>query len=224
MTALIDVRGLTRTFGTGSHAIRAIDDLDFRVDRGEFVAIVGSSGSGKSTLMNMLGCLDQPTSGSYHLAGVDVGELSDRRRAGLRSRTIGFVFQSFHLLPHNSVVENVMLSEVYRRGPRAGRRERAEAALELVGLSHRLEQVPTTLSGGERQRVAVARALLGQPPLLLCDEPTGNLDSTTTASVLGLIEEIHRAGQTVVMITHEHDVAARAGRIVEMADGQVVAA
>ncbi len=221
MTALIDVQNLTRTFGDGPHAIRAIDALDFRVDEGEFVAIIGSSGSGKSTLMNVLGCLDRPTSGSYMLAGIDVTTLSDRRRAGLRSRGIGFVFQSFHLLPNSSVIENVMLSEVYRRGVRHDRRRRAEAVLDLVGLSHRLEQMPTTLSGGERQRVAIARAVLGQPPLLLCDEPTGNLDSTTTEAVLGLIEDIHDAGQTVVMITHEHDVAERADRVVEMADGRL---
>ena len=219
--ALISVDSLTRTFGSGSNPIRALDGVTLDIAEGEFVAIIGSSGSGKSTLMNILGCLDRPTAGTYRFLGIDVGTLSEKRRAGLRGRGIGFVFQSFHLLQHRSVIENVMLAEVYRHGSRRNRRERAAAVLQQVGLAHRIEQLPTTLSGGERQRVAVARALLNRPPLLLCDEPTGNLDSATTASVLGLIREINEAGQTVVMITHDDDVAAEAERVVRMTDGKL---
>lgn len=218
---LIEINELTRSFGTEPNLVQALNGVTLRVNEGDFIAIVGSSGSGKSTLMNILGCLDRPTSGSYRFLGTDVGSLSEKRRAGLRGRGIGFVFQSFHLLPHRPVIENVMLAEIYRRSSRRDRRLRAKSVLDQVGLSHRLDHLPTTLSGGERQRVAVARALLNRPPLLLCDEPTGNLDSGTTESVLELIAEIHDAGQTVAMITHDDDVAARAERIVRMADGKL---
>lgn len=205
----------------GDPGVVALDEVDLTVRAGEWVAIVGPSGSGKSTLMNIIGCLDGYTSGSYRFDGIDVGELTDRQRAGLRSTRIGFVFQSFHLLAHRSVTENVMLSEVYRRGPRRGRVTRAVAALDLVGLGHRAEFLPTRLSGGERQRVAIARALMGSPRLLLCDEPTGNLDSTTTAAVLDLLAELHARGTTILMITHEHEVAARADREVRIVDGRL---
>ena len=171
--------------------------------------------------MNILGCLDTPTAGSYRFDGIEVGELSDRQRTGLRSRGIGFVFQSFHLLAHRTVRENVMLADVYRGAAWRGRRTRAEAALEQVGIAHRAEFLPTRLSGGERQRVAIARALMGSPRLLLCDEPTGNLDSTTTATVLDLVADLHRGGMTIAMITHEHDVAARARRHVRISDGNL---
>ncbi len=199
--------------------VDALVDVNLAVSEGDWVAIVGPSGSGKSTLLNIVGCLDTQTSGSYKFDGIDVADLSDRQRAGLRCRGIGFVFQSFHLLAHRTVTENVMLAGIYRKSPREDRRERAAAALDRVGLAHRAEYLPTKLSGGERQRVAIARALAGSPRVLLCDEPTGNLDSTTTAAVLELFAELNRQGMTIVMITHERDVAARAGQQVQIIDG-----
>ncbi|HUX75646.1 MAG TPA: ATP-binding cassette domain-containing protein, partial [Anaerolineae bacterium] len=179
-------------------------------------------GAGKSTLLNVIGCLDRPTSGSYFFDGIDTATLSDNERAGLRSRRIGFVFQSFHLLPHRSVLENVMLAEVYRRQSRRGRRERALAAIEKVGLSHRVDFLPTKLSGGEKQRVAIARALVGSPSLLLCDEPTGNLDSKTSANLLDLFEALNQQGLTLVIVTHDENIAKRAGRRVQIVDGSLM--
>lgn len=199
--------------------MRALDGANLRINEGDYVAIVGPSGSGKSTLLHLLGLLDQPTHGVYRLDGIDTRDLSERDRAGLRSSRIGFVFQSFHLLGHRTTVENVMLSEVYRPESRAGRRDRAEAALIQVGLSHRLDAFPTTLSGGERQRVAVARALVGKPSLLLADEPTGNLDSVTSAQILDLFDELHNGGLTLAVITHDEDVSGRAERRVRINDG-----
>lgn len=199
----------------------ALIDVDLTVDRGQWVAIVGRSGSGKSTLLNVLGCLDRQTSGTFLFDGVDVNELTDRQRAGLRSRGIGFVFQSFHLMAHRSVIENVMLAEVYRKENSTGRRQRAEATLDLVGLGHRVDFMPTKLSGGERQRAAIARAIMGAPSVLLCDEPTGNLDSLTTKSILDLFADLNDQGLTVIMITHEADVAARAQRQVRIVDGRL---
>lgn len=199
----------------------ALIDVDLTVDRGQWVAIVGRSGSGKSTLLNVLGCLDRQTSGTFLFDGVDVNELTDRQRAGLRSRGIGFVFQSFHLMAHRSVIENVMLAEVYRKENSIGRRQRAEATLDLVGLGHRVDFMPTKLSGGERQRAAIARAIMGAPSVLLCDEPTGNLDSLTTKSILDLFADLNDQGLTVIMITHEADVAARAQRQVRIVDGRL---
>jgi ABC-type lipoprotein export system ATPase subunit len=215
---VIELVGLGRRF-PGDPPVDALVSVNLSVAEGDWVAIIGPSGSGKSTLMNILGCLDTPTSGSYRFDGIEVSELTDRQRTGLRARGIGFVFQSFHLLAHRTVRENVMLADVYRGAARRGRRERAEAALEQVGIGHRSGFLPTRLSGGERQRVAIARALMGSPRLLLCDEPTGNLDSTTTATVLDLVADLHRGGMTIAMITHEHDVAARARRQVRMTDG-----
>jgi ABC-type lipoprotein export system ATPase subunit len=215
---VVELRQLGRRYGTDL-PVDALRNVDLHVAEGEWLAIAGPSGSGKSTLLNVLGCLDVPTSGTYRFDGIDVAALSDRSRAGLRSRGFGFVFQSFHLLGHRTVLENVMLSEVYREGPRRGRRERARAALDRVGLSHRAEFLPTRLSGGERQRVAVARAVMGEPRLLLCDEPTGNLDSVTTLRVLELFGALNDAGLTIVMITHDQDVARRARRQVRIVDG-----
>lgn len=220
VTAVVELCSLGRQFGTDP-PVNALVDVNLRVERGDWVAVVGPSGSGKSSLLNIIGCLDTQTAGTYRFLGVDVADLSDKQRAGLRGRGIGFVFQSFHLLAHRTVVENVMLAEVYRREPRRGRRARAVTMLEQVGLGHRENFVPTSLSGGERQRVAIARALMGSPGLLLCDEPTGNLDSTTTASVLELFADLNRTGITVLMITHEHDVAARARRQVHIVDGRL---
>jgi macrolide transport system ATP-binding/permease protein len=215
---LVEIAGLGRTFGT-EPPVHALVDVNLTVREREWVAIVGPSGSGKSTLLSIIGCLDTPTAGSYKFDGIDVAKLSDRERAGLRCRALGFVFQSFHLIETRTVIENVMLSEIYQKQTRRGRRERAAAALEEVGLAQRAEFLPTKLSGGERQRVAIARALARSPRLLLCDEPTGNLDSTTTNSILDLLTALNERGRTIVMITHERDVAERASRQVQMIDG-----
>lgn len=217
---VIDLRALGRRFGTDP-PVDALIDVDLRINRGEWVAVEGPSGSGKSTLLNVLGCLDRHTSGTYLFDGIDVTGLDDGARAGLRSRRIGFIFQSFHLLGHRSVLENVMLAEVYRRQSRAGRRQRAMEALDVVGMTHRAEFTPTHLSGGERQRVAVARALLGSPSVLLADEPTGNLDSHATESLLDLLASLHRDGLTLILITHDRDVAARAQRRLHIVDGSL---
>ena len=209
-----------RTFGSIAPVV-ALREVDLEVDVGEWVAVVGASGSGKTTLLNIIGCLDRPTTGSYRLDGMDVADLSDPQRAGLRSRVFGFIFQSFHLLSYRTVLESVMLAEVYRRRPRAGRRDRALAALEAVGLEGRDEFLPTQLSGGQRQRVAIARALVNGPRLLLCDEPTGNLDSISAKGILELIRGLHSQGLTIMMITHDPGVAAWAQRKVTIADGQL---
>jgi ABC-type lipoprotein export system ATPase subunit len=215
---LIELAGLSRTFGTDP-PVHALREVDLTVDRGEWLAIVGPSGSGKTTLLNVLGCLDRQTAGTYSFDGIDVAELADDERAGLRSRAIGFVFQSFHLLAHRSVLENVMVAEVYRGQSPEGRAQRAMRALERVNLGHRASFLPTRLSGGERQRVAIARALTGAPELLLCDELTGNLDSVTASSVLDLLDLLDDPRPTIVMITHDPDVARRAGRQVRIVDG-----
>ncbi|MFF4777681.1 ABC transporter ATP-binding protein [Microtetraspora fusca] len=202
--------------------VRALADVSLRVDRGDYLAVVGPSGSGKSTLLNVLGLLDRPTSGSYRLDGTETTELADGARTRLRGGRIGFVFQSFHLLAHRSVVENVMLAEIYGEQARKGRRERALAALERVGLGHRVGFLPDRLSGGERQRAAIARALMGEPSLLLCDEPTGNLDSRNTEAVLDLFDELREHGLTILVITHEQEVSERAARRVRITDGVLV--
>jgi putative ABC transport system ATP-binding protein len=222
---LIRIRGLARHYSMGGEVVRALDGVDLDVDRGELVAIMGQSGSGKSTLMALLGCLDTPTAGSYELAGIPVQELDGDDLAEVRGRLIGFVFQSFHLLPKQSALENVTLPLVYRRGDpvsRAERLKRAEKALQLVGLGERLHHRPTELSGGQRQRVAIARALVHEPELVLADEPTGNLDSRTTEEILQLLVDLNRQhGRTVLIITHEPDVAARCDRIITLKDGRV---
>ena len=202
-------------------AVQAMVDVDLRLERGEWLAITGPSGAGKSTLLNVIGCLDRPTSGSYFFDGIDTAKLSDDQRAALRSRRIGFVFQAFHLLPYRTVLENVMLAEVYRKQSSRGRQARARATLERVGLGHRVDFLPGQLSGGERQRVAIARAIAGSPSLLLCDEPTGNLDSKSSAAVLELFEKLNREGLSLVMVTHNEEIADRAGRRVHMVDGAV---
>ena len=217
---VVELAGVARTF-PGSPPVEALRPTDLRIVTGEYVAIAGPSGSGKSTLLHILGLLDRPTAGAYRLDGIDTLELDERQRAGLRSSRIGFVFQSFHLLGHRTTVENVMLAEIYRRGSRRQRRERAVTALERVGLGHRLDALPPTLSGGEQQRVAVARAVVGEPSLLLADEPTGNLDSATTGQLLDLFDELHRTGITLVVITHDRDVSARAQRRIRMVDGRL---
>jgi ABC-type lipoprotein export system ATPase subunit len=217
---VIELRGLSRTFGVSPpvHALRAVDLV---IASGEWVAIVGPSGSGKSTLLNIVGLLDRQTSGTYLLEGTDVDELDDLHRAGLRGRRIGFVFQSFHLLPHRTVAENVMTAELYQGMPRHGRRERALAALDRVGLVDRADFLPTALSGGQQQRAAIARALVGEPSLLLCDEPTGNLDSRSAQGLLDVLADLSHRGLTLVVITHDDHVALRAHRRVRIMDGML---
>jgi macrolide transport system ATP-binding/permease protein len=217
---VFELHKVGRQFGSDP-VVHALVDVDLRLKRGEWLAITGPSGAGKSTLLHILGCLDRPSSGSYFFEGIDTATLSDKERAGLRSRQVGFVFQSFHLLLHRSVLENVMLAEVYRKQSQRGRRERARAAIERVGLSHRADFLPTKLSGGEKQRVAIARALVGSPSLLLCDEPTGNLDSKATADLLDLFETLNQQGLTIVIVTHDENVANRASRRVHIIDGKL---
>ena len=215
---VIDLRGLSRSF-PGDPPVEALRRVDLTVRRGDYVSIIGPSGSGKSTLLHILGLLDRPTAGDYLLDGVSTATVSENERARLRGGRIGFVFQAFHLLPHRTVLDNVLLASLYSGVPRAERRERALEALDRVGLSHRLEFMPTVLSGGERQRVAVARAVISRPHVLLADEPTGNLDSATSAGVLDLFEELHADGLTLVIITHDAGVSARAQRQVRITDG-----
>ena len=215
---VLELRGIGRRFGTDP-AVDALVNIDLSLYRGDWLSITGPSGAGKSTLLNIIGCLDTPTSGRYFIDGIDTTSLSDDQRAGLRSRRIGFVFQSFHLLPYRSVLENVMLAEVYRHEPQAGRRDRALAAIERVGLANRADFLPSKLSGGERQRVAIARALVGSPSLLLCDEPTGNLDSKSSAAILDFFEQLNADGLTLAIVTHDENVARRARRRVNIVDG-----
>lgn len=217
---VLELNKIGRQYGS-EPAVHALVDVDLKVRPGEWLAITGPSGAGKSTLLHILGCLDRPTSGSYFLDGIDTTQLSDAERAGLRGRRIGFVFQSFHLLPYRTVLENVMLAEVYRRQSPRGRRERALAAIERVRLGHRADFLPTKLSGGERQRVAIARALMGSPSLLLCDEPTGNLDSKSTAGLLDFLADLNQQGLTLVIVTHDENVAQRASRRVHIIDGSL---
>ena len=215
---VIELRQITRTF-PGPPPVEALRPSDLVIDPGEYVSIIGPSGSGKSTLLHLLGLLDKPTTGSYRLDGIDTGALGDNARAGLRGSRIGFVFQAFHLLHHRSVLENVELAQVYNRMPRRERRERAEWALERVGLGHRTTFTPRTLSGGERQRVAVARALASEPSLLLADEPTGNLDTQTSAEIMDVFDALHDLGLTLAVITHDPEVSRRSERQVTIIDG-----
>ncbi len=217
---VFELKGVGRQFGT-EPIVHALVDVHLRLEPGEWLAITGPSGAGKSTLLNILGCLDRPSSGEYFFEGINTASLSDEERAGLRSRRIGFVFQSYHLLSHRSVLENVMLAEVYREQDMNGRRERALAALDRVGLSHRVDFMPTKLSGGEKQRVAIARALVGSPSVLLCDEPTGNLDSKSGAEILDLFEKLNQQGLTLVIVTHDENVAKRARCRVHVIDGRL---
>ena len=220
MSPVVELEALTRTF-PGSPPVEAVKDVSLTVADGDYVAIVGPSGSGKSTLLHIIGCLDTPTAGTYRLLGHDTGALSDGLRTSLRGSEIGFVFQAFHLLPYRSVVENVETGLVYNRTPRRTRRRRAAEALERVGLGHRMNFTPRQLSGGERQRVAIARAVAANPTLLLCDEPTGNLDTRTTESILDLFDELRADGLTLVVITHDERVSLRAERRAQMVDGEL---
>jgi putative ABC transport system ATP-binding protein len=220
---VLDVRSLTKVYGQGETAVRALDGVSLQVQRGEYLAVMGSSGSGKSTLMNILGCLDVPTSGTYLLDGVDVGRLSDAQLAVIRNQLIGFVFQAFNLIPRTSAAANVELPLAYCGLRAAERRRRAMFVLDLVGLADRADHEPNQLSGGQLQRVAIARALVTDPALVLADEPTGNLDSHATQEVLSVFDDLNAAGRTIVLITHEEEVGARADRLIKLFDGRVVA-
>jgi putative ABC transport system ATP-binding protein len=219
---LVVARDLTKVYVLGDSELRALDGVSLTVGRGEFLAIMGSSGSGKSTLMNVLGCLDRPTSGTYVLDGREVSRLSRGELAEMRNQTLGFVFQSFNLLARTSAVENVELPLVYAGVPKRERRDRARVALERVGLGERLDHTPSQLSGGQQQRVAIARAIVNEPKLMFADEPTGNLDTRTSLDVMALFQELWRAGLTIVFVTHEPDVARYASRIVTVRDGKIV--
>ena len=220
--AVAELQGISKIYGSGDLEVKALDQLNLTVQEGDYLAVMGASGSGKSTAMNILGCLDRPTEGTYRLNGMAVEQLDDDALADVRNRSLGFVFQQFHLLGHASAMENVMLPMIYAGVPKDERIERAQAALRRVGLAQRLENKPNQLSGGQQQRVAIARAIINRPSLLLADEPTGALDSSTTAEVLELFDELHQQGITLVMVTHEDDVAARAQRIARFQDGRAL--
>jgi putative ABC transport system ATP-binding protein len=218
---VIRLDSITRNFKVGTETVRALRGVTLSIKKNEFVALMGPSGSGKSTLMNLIGCLDTPSSGSYFLNGKDVSKLLDDDLADIRNREIGFVFQTFNLLPRLNAIENVALPMIYAGYPKNERIERAMKVLEQVHLSDRMKHKPNELSGGQRQRVAVARALVNHPSIILADEPTGNLDSVTSIEIMGLIEEIHKAGNTIILVTHEEDIARHAHRIVRMSDGLI---
>ena len=220
--SLISMRGIRREFDVGGEVVRALRGVDLSIAENEFVAIMGHSGSGKSTLMNVVGCLDVPTSGEYWLNGERVSDLGDVELARIRNREIGFVFQTFNLLGRATALQNVETPLVYASVGRKERRARAEEELDQLGLADRRDHLPSQLSGGQQQRVAIARALVNRPSILLADEPTGNLDSETTAEIMGLFEQLHAEGQTIVLVTHESDIAERVGRRVLLEDGQVV--
>ena len=221
MKTLISIEGLRKTYHIGTQQVHALDGLDLAIDVNEYVALMGPSGSGKSTLMNILGCLDSPTAGSYHLNGQNVANLDEDALADIRNREIGFVFQTFNLLPRYSALENVALPLIYAGVSKRERLERAEEVLEMVGLQDRMVHRPNELSGGQRQRVAVARALVNRPSIILADEPTGNLDTATSMEIMNLFGEIQAAGNTVILVTHEEDIAECAHRIVRLRDGKV---
>ncbi len=217
---MIELEKVSKVYKTGEIELRALDNADLVIEDGDLVAIMGHSGSGKSTMMNILGCLDVPTSGVYRLDGIDVGSLRENQLADIRNQKIGFVFQSFNLIPRTSAVRNVELPLIYSGG--ANRRKRAQSALERVGLGDRMDHMPNELSGGQQQRVAVARALVTDPTMILADEPTGNLDSRSTEDIMNLFVELNDAGRTVVLITHEDDVAGFAKRVVTLRDGRII--
>jgi len=218
---VIRLEEITRFFRVGSEIVRALRGVSLSIKRNEFVALMGPSGSGKSTLMNLLGCLDTPTDGSYWLNGMDVSKLEDNELAEIRNKEIGFVFQTFNLLPRLTALENVALPMIYAGSPKVERTARALQVLDDVKLTDRVKHKPNELSGGQRQRVAIARALVNKPSIILADEPTGNLDSKTSVEIMGLIEEIHKAGNTIILVTHEEDIARHAHRIIRLSDGLV---
>jgi putative ABC transport system ATP-binding protein len=221
MEPLISIKDIGRKYVIGAETIHALKSVSLTIKKGEFVALMGPSGSGKSTLMNILGCLDTPTKGTYILNGIDVSHMTDNELAEVRNSEIGFVFQTFNLLPRNTALDNVALPLIYAGINKEGRQLRAKKALENVGLGNRIDHKPNELSGGQRQRVAVARALINEPSIILADEPTGNLDTKTSIEIMGLIEDIHAKGNTIILVTHEEDIAKHAHRIVRMRDGLI---
>ena len=222
MSALIEFDAVCKYYQMGDTTVKAADHITMKIEKGEFVAIVGQSGSGKSTCMNIIGCLDVPTSGTYLLGGQDVGSMDKNELAEIRNKMLGFIFQQYNLLPKLNLLENVEVPLMYAGVPKAERHERAKLALELVGLSDKLKHRPNQLSGGQQQRASIARALVGEPAVILADEPTGALDSHTSREVLSLLQKIHEAGNTVVLITHDNSIAVRAKRIVRLQDGRII--
>ena len=222
MTHLIELKDVYKIYPMGDETVHALDGVSLSIDQGEFVAIVGSSGSGKSTAMNIIGCLDVPTSGSYHLGGVDVSTMDDDQQAEIRNKMLGFIFQQYNLIPKLSVPENVELPLLYAGVPAEERRDRAIRSLERVGLADKWKHLPSQLSGGQQQRVAIARALAGSPSVILADEPTGALDSRTGREVLSFLKQLNREGDTVVLITHDNSIAVRADRIIRLQDGRII--
>ena len=222
MTHLIELKDVYKIYPMGDETVHALDGVSLSIDQGEFVAIVGSSGSGKSTAMNIIGCLDVPTSGSYHLGGVDVSTMDDDQQAEIRNKMLGFIFQQYNLIPKLSVLENVELPLLYAGVPAEERRDRAICSLERVGLADKWKHLPSQLSGGQQQRVSIARALAGSPSVILADEPTGALDSRTGREVLSFLKQLNREGDTVVLITHDNSIAVRADRIIRLQDGRII--
>ena len=221
MSALVEIKDVCKIYNPGENEVRALDHVSLTIDEQEFVAIIGHSGSGKSTLMNMLGCLDVPTSGEYWLHGQDVSALSDDELSDIRNREIGFIFQGFNLIPNLTALENVELPLIYRGVSKSVREELSVEALKKVGLEHRMEHKPSEMSGGQQQRVAIARAIAQAPPVILADEPTGNLDSNSTKEIMDILKGLHREGRTVILITHDNEIAAQAKRVIKIRDGKV---
>jgi len=219
---IIELRSIAKHYMMGSEGFYALNGIDLDIHLNDYIAIVGSSGSGKSTLMNLLGCLDYPTDGEYRLKGTNVATLDENSLAAIRNREIGFIFQNFNLLPRASALQNVMQPLIYRGVPIDERKQRAAEALEMVGLQDRMDHVPNQLSGGQRQRVAIARALVAKPAILLADEPTGNLDSTTTVEIMALFDQLYKDGQTLIIVTHEQEIADRCRRVITLRDGRLI--
>jgi putative ABC transport system ATP-binding protein len=222
MSALVEIRDIHKIYNPGENEVRALDGVSLTIGEKEFVAIIGHSGSGKSTLMNMLGCLDVPTSGSYFLHGQDVSHMTDDELSDIRNKEIGFIFQGFNLIPNLTALENVELPLIYRGVAKKDRIQLSEAALDKVGLEKRKTHKPAEMSGGQQQRVAIARAIAQAPPVILADEPTGNLDSASTREIMEILKELHREGRTVILITHDNDIAAQAKRVIKIMDGKIV--
>ena len=222
MENLIEIKDMHKIYNPGENEVRALDGVDLSIDDKEFVAIIGQSGSGKSTLMNMLGCLDVPTSGSYYLHGQDVSQMLDDELSDIRNKEIGFIFQGFNLISNLTALENVELPLIYRGVGKKERTELAKVALEKVGLGNRMSHKPTEMSGGQQQRVAIARAIAQAPPIILADEPTGNLDSRSSEEIMGILKDLHEEGRTVILITHDNGIAARAKRVIRISDGRII--
>lgn len=221
MSALVEIKDVCKVYNPGENEVRALDHVSLTIDEQEFVAIIGHSGSGKSTLMNMLGCLDVPTSGEYWLHGQDVSALSDDALSDIRNREIGFIFQGFNLIPNLTALENVELPMIYRGVSKSVREELSVEALKKVGLEHRMDHKPSEMSGGQQQRVAIARAIAQAPPVILADEPTGNLDSNSTKEIMDILKGLHKEGRTVILITHDNEIAAQAKRVIKIRDGKI---